>query len=121
MRQFVVAIDFDGTIVEHIPPEIGSLKEDAVRCIKLLKDLGCYIIITSCRTNSNLHPSPAERQAQKQIMETFLRKNNIPFDEIDVGDQGKIVADVYVDDRAIRFEDNWVEIVKFINLLINEE
>lgn len=120
MDKFVVAIDFDGTIVDHMPPKIGPLKKDAVRCINILKELGCYIVITSCRTNSTEYPSPAARHAQKYIMEKFLRENNIPFDEIDAGNRGKVVANVYIDDRAVRFEDNWEAVVKFINLLMGE-
>lgn len=118
MRQFYVAIDFDGTIVEDESPKIGPLKKDVVSSINVLKDLGCYIIITSCRTSSLIHPSVTERQVKKQIMENFLRENNIPFDEVDDGTHGKVVADAYIDDRAIKFEDNWNEIVRIINLMM---
>jgi hypothetical protein len=116
MRPFYVAIDFDGTIVEDKYPEIGSLKEDVVSCTNILKELGCFIIITSCRTSTLIHPSMAERVTQKQIMENFLRENNIAFDKIDEGNEGKVVADIYIDDRGIKFEDNWKEIVRIINL-----
>jgi hypothetical protein len=119
MRPFYVAIDFDGTIVEDTYPEIGPLKEDVVYSINLLKDyLGCFIIVTSCRTNAMIHSSITERAAQKQIMEKFLRENNIPFDKVDEGIEGKVVADVYIDDRGIRFEDNWKEIVCIINSMM---
>jgi len=118
MKPFVVAIDFDGTIVEHKYPDIGPLKENVIRCIRLLKEMGCYIIITSCRTNSVLYRSLLQRANQAHIMQIFLIENNIPFDEVDDGTQGKVVADVYIDDRAIRFENNWEEIVRIINLLM---
>ncbi|MCK4357829.1 MAG: hypothetical protein KAW92_03675 [Candidatus Cloacimonetes bacterium] len=117
MRPFRVAIDFDGTIVENKYPKIGPLKDNAVHAINLLKELGCYIIITSCRTNSTLYPSLLARANQAQIMQMFLIKNGIPFDEVDDGCQGKVVADVYIDDHAIRFEDNWNEIVHIINIM----
>jgi hypothetical protein len=118
MSPFVVAIDFDGTIVENEYPNIGPLKENAIRCIRLLKEIGCYIIITSCRTNTKLHPNLAERLTQVRIIKDFLERNNIPFDEIDDGSQGKVFADVYIDDRAVRFENNWEEIVRIVNLLM---
>lgn len=118
MRPFVVAIDFDGTIVENEYPNIGPLKENAIRCIRLLKEIGCNIIITSCRTNTIIHPNLAERLTQVKIMKAFLERNNIPFDEIDNGTQGKVDADVYIDDRAVRFENNWEDIVRIVNLLM---
>lgn len=118
MRPFHVAIDFDGTIVEHKYPEIGPLKKDAVRAINLLKGLGCYIIITSCRTNPRLNKPKLEREQQVIIMKEFLTKNGIPFDEIDDGTQGKVIADVYIDDHAIEFKDNWDEITHIIDFLL---
>lgn len=118
MRQFYVAIDFDGAIVEDKYPEIGPLKEDVVYSINLLKDLGCFVIVTSCRTNAKINSSITNRVAQKQIMENFLRDNNIPFDYVDDGTEGKVVADVYIDDRGIEFEDNWKELVLKINLIM---
>jgi len=120
MKPFIVAIDFDGTIVEDKYPNIGPLKENAVSCIKLLKELGCYIIVTSCRTSPNRTSSVTERSLQRQIMQKFLRENDIPYDWVDDGTQGKVVADIYVDDRAIRFENNWDEIVRIINLMLGE-
>ena len=120
MRPFCVAIDFDGTIVEDKYPNMGFLKENVVSAINLLKELGCHIIITSCRTNSLIHSSITERKIQKQLMENFLRQNNILFDEVDDGTYGKVVANVYIDDRAVRFENNWEEIVRIVNLLMEE-
>lgn len=126
MRPFKVAIDFDGTIVEDVTHkypedlEIGRLKKDVVRCIRLLKEMGSYIIITSCRANTIIHPRLAERLTQVKVMKAFLERNNIPFDEIDDGSLGKVSADVYIDDRAVRFEDNWEEIVRIVNLLMEE-
>ena len=119
MRPLHVAIDFDGTIVEHEYPKVGPLKKDSVTGINLLKELGCYIIITSCRTSSKLHPGFVERIKQKQLIEEFLTENDILFDEVDDGSQGKVVADVYIDDHAIRFEDNWLEFYSIIRGIIN--
>lgn len=118
MRPFRVVIDFDGTIVEYKYPEIGPLKKDAVRAITLLKESGCYIIITSCRANSTLYPSLLQRANQLHLIQMFLIENGIPFDEVDDGTQGKIVADIYIDDHAIEFKDNWDEIAHIINSML---
>jgi hypothetical protein len=43
-------------------------------------------------------------------MIAFLDANDIPYDEIDDGSKGKPGALYYIDDKAIRFEDNWIDI-----------
>ena len=45
----IIAIDFDGTIVEHEYPEIGPLKEGAVKALKAFKKAGHKIAIWTCR------------------------------------------------------------------------
>lgn len=100
-----LAIDFDGTIVEHAWPRIGALKKGAKEAITRLYS-NYTIIIWTARNNPSLgdvHKSLAE-------VEKFLKDNNIPFDHIDDGKNGKLVADYYIDDRAIEFRDNWTEI-----------
>ena len=45
----ILAIDFDGTIVENKFPEIGRLKKDAKWVINKLKEAGCKIVIWTSR------------------------------------------------------------------------
>jgi hypothetical protein len=49
-------------------------------------------------------------------MIAFLEEHKIPYDEIDDGTKGKPLADYYIDDKAIRFTDNWVGIAGAIAL-----
>ena len=41
----VIAIDFDGTVVDHEYPEIGRLKPGAVKALKAFKKAGHQIAI----------------------------------------------------------------------------
>ena len=50
----VLAIDFDGCIVEETYPEIGELRKDAKKIINQLVQDGHYIIIWTCRTGEYL-------------------------------------------------------------------
>lgn len=42
-----------------------------------------------------------------QEMTDWLIDNDIPFDLIDDGKSGKPIADFYIDDKALRFVNNW--------------
>jgi hydroxymethylpyrimidine pyrophosphatase-like HAD family hydrolase len=105
----IIAVDFDGTVVDHRYPEIGDLKAGAKDALKAFKKAGHKIAIWTCRAGK-------EELAVRQ----FLIQNDIPFDSINTAVPGtdlgtrKIYADVYIDDKALRFEDNWGEIKRLI-------
>jgi len=105
----IVAIDFDGTIVENAFPKIGKLVEDANNVIARLYQNGCYIIIWTCR-----------KDKYEEDMVNFLQKNNIPFHAVNENAPGidftgrKIFANYYVDDRNVGRMPVWLEIEKEI-------
>lgn len=108
-RQLCIAIDFDGTICNHAPfPEIGPIKIGAKESIQLLKELGWKIIIFTCRTGNH----------QIKMIE-WLRKEQVPFDGVNYNPDcpeanQKPMADIYLDDRSITFENNWVDIPEIV-------
>lgn len=83
----------------------------------MFRGLGYRIIIHSCRT-CHWHydifggdpKQPTLLRPTVIAMISWLNKWNIPYDEIDDGTRGKPLANYYIDDKAIRFEDNWPEI-----------
>jgi capsule biosynthesis phosphatase len=100
-----IAIDLDGTICE-IREDPKTYEEvqplpDAVAKIRELKQAGHYIIILTARhmktCDGNLGLVVAE--VAKTTLD-WLAKHQVPFDEIHFG---KPNADVYIDDRAVRF------------------
>jgi len=105
----IIAIDFDGTLVEHEFPHIGPLKPGAVEALRAFKKAGHQIIIWTCRQGSD-----------EQEVRLFLLQNKIPFDTINTPIPGydlatrKLYADIYIDDKGLRFEDNWEEIRRLI-------
>jgi len=108
-RDFTVAIDFDGVITDRgvsIEGEFGKITDGTRKALSKLKELGVKIIIFTARED-------------KDNVEKFLNENNIPYDEInenvDIDNLSeKVVADVYVDDRAFRFEGNWNRVIDFV-------
>jgi len=105
----VIAVDFDGTIVEHEFPDIGPLKPGAVDALKAFKKAGHQIVIWTCRKGEE------ERQ-----LRSFLLEKRIPFDTVNTPVPGfdlgtrKIYADIYIDDKGFRFQENWDELRKMI-------
>jgi hypothetical protein len=116
-----ICVDFDGTLCDWTYPDIGAAKKGAKDALTRFRELGYKIIIWSCRTShyhydifggSRSQPT-SERETVKNMV-AFLDKEGIPYDEIDYGDLGKPLADLYIDDKGIRFEDNWEFIKEWV-------
>lgn len=111
-RKFVIAIDFDGTIVENKYPMIGKLKDGVREAInKLVTQDNCEVIIWTCREGDFL----------KDVV-FFLTENSIPYhylnDNCDWAKKEfyynancrKVFADLYIDDKAIFSDIDWNKI-----------
>ena len=66
MKNLILSIDFDNTIVEEFYPDIGPLRDNAKEVINSLYNQGHTIIINSCRSG-----------IFEGIMEQFLIENEI--------------------------------------------
>ena|ERR1700761_1630021 len=116
-----ICVDFDGSLCDFAFPNIGAPKAGAKAALTLFRQLGYRIIIWSCRC-SHWHydiyggdpTEPTLKRDRVKEMIKFLEENEIPYDEIDDGSRGKPTANYYLDDRAVRIDDNWAEIAAFI-------
>ena len=106
----IVVIDFDGTLCKFAFPDVGPIEPDVKIALQLLKDAGYIIKIHSCRTASYWN-RPNERITHVALIQQFMLENKLPYDELILTDN-KPIADVYIDDRAIRYNNNWLEIAK---------
>lgn len=110
--RLIVSVDFDGTIVDALYPEIGKPKKHAFRVLKYFKEkLGCILILNTCRHGEKLE------EAVK-----FLKDNNFEFDYVNenaehmialFGDSRKVFARIYIDDCNLEFankELDWLDI-----------
>lgn len=110
ISKMIIAIDFDGTIVEDRFPEIGPVKLGAAEAIREIYKMGHYIIVWTCR---NGEAADAARE--------FLDQNEIPYHSINESnpenvekygsDTRKVFATMYIDDRAIGGIPEWDEIL----------
>lgn len=122
-KDFILSIDFDGTIVENAYPKVGNLINKADYYINRLHE-DCVIIINTCRSGE--HEYHAER---------FLIDNKIKYDWFNHNDPNqlilynrdcrKISADIYIDDKnllglpMINNNVDWETIYKIVKQQIN--
>lgn len=95
-----IAIDFDGTIVEHMFPGIGSPVPGAIKWLKLFKEAGAVLILWTMRSDG----IPAYTKFLTAAVE-FCRKHGVEFDFVNENPQDwtnspKAYAVRYVDDAA---------------------
>ena len=103
-----IVIDLDGTICEIKRPDETYTdvkpKPGAIKKIKEWKKKGHYIIIETARHMKTCDGDVGKVIARiGKITLDWLEKYEIPYDEIYFG---KPNADVYIDDRALKF-DSW--------------
>jgi len=98
-----IVVDFDGFLVEHSFPEIGTLKEGAQEFLEGLRSDGYKIIISSCRNNKELRATDTENRNYLEEIRIFLEAKNLHYDWIDDGQNGKPIGRAYCDDRNVPF------------------
>jgi hydroxymethylpyrimidine pyrophosphatase-like HAD family hydrolase len=100
----IIAIDFDGTIVEDQFPEIGKLIPQAIDTISHFQACGHKLILWTCRENT-----PERNYLNEAI--AFCANYGLVFDAVNentpgspynlLGKSRKVYADHYIDDKAM--------------------
>ena len=103
-----IAVDFDGTIVEHQYPEIGKEKLFAFQTLKELEKRGARIILWTFRTGKELEE--AVSFCRKNGVEFYAVNKNYPEEVQDESVSRKIDVDIYIDDKNIGGFPGWSEV-----------
>jgi hydroxymethylpyrimidine pyrophosphatase-like HAD family hydrolase len=103
-----IAVDFDGTIVDHEYPEIGKEKLFAFRTLKEIEKKGANLILWTIRTGREL--DEAVEFCRKNGLEFYAVNKNYPEEIFDENVSRKINADIYIDDKNIGGFPGWGEI-----------
>jgi hydroxymethylpyrimidine pyrophosphatase-like HAD family hydrolase len=110
----VIAIDFDGTIVEHKYPEIGKIQLFAFETLKQLQKQGHQLIMWTYRAGKEL--DEAVEFCRAHGVEFYAVNKNYPEEVLDEAvTSRKIYADVYVDDRNVGGFLGWSKIWEILN------
>lgn len=142
----IIAIDFDSTLVDEWGRKFSDttsplkLMSGARKALEAMKRAGHLVVVSSARANRALRIDPeldplvrlglvrVDRKAweAEQPLHEARYRQMVNFcattlkglvDAVDDGGQGKPVADVYIDDRALRFGGgvdghNWFDIAR---------
>jgi hypothetical protein len=103
-----IAVDFDGTIVEHQYPAIGREKLFAFRTLKELEKRGALLILWTFRTGAEL--DEAVTYCRKNGIEFYAVNRNYPEEIFDETMSRKIDADIYIDDKNLGGFMGWSEV-----------
>ncbi len=110
----VLAIDFDGTVVEHAYPDIGREVPFATQTLKALQKQGHKLILWTYRSGKEL--DEAVEYCRSKGVEFYAINCNHPGETYVEGEMSrKILADIYIDDRNIGGLISWGEIYHIIS------
>lgn len=110
----VIAVDFDGTIVEHKYPEIGEEIPFATDTLKMLIKDKHQLILWSVREGKLL--DDALKWCKDRGVEFYAVNKDFPEEDVDKNQQfsRKIKADIFIDDRNLGGLPDWGIIYRMI-------
>ncbi|APY07856.1 hydrolase [Winogradskyella sp. J14-2] len=114
--RLIIAVDFDGTIVEDAYPKIGKTRIFAFETLKRLQQDGHRLILWTYRNGTKLQE--AVDFCKDNGIEFYAVNASFPEEKFDYSRSRKIHADLFIDDRNIGGILGWGEIYQMIT---NEE
>lgn len=108
-----IAVDFDGTIVEHRYPDIGEEMLFAFDTLKALQKQGHQLILWTFRAGKEL--DEAVEYCRKRGIEFYAVNKSYPEEKYDNTISRKVDADVFIDDRNVGGFPGWSQIWQMLN------
>jgi hypothetical protein len=101
----VIAVDFDGTIVEHAYPKIGKPIPFAIEVLKKLQQEEYHLLVLWTVREGDLLEEALE-YCKRSGLEFYSVNNNYPEENPGV-EPRKINADLFIDDKNIGGIPDW--------------
>ena len=111
-KSLIIAVDFDGTIVEDAFPKIGKPMLFAFDTLQKLQSEGHRLILWTYRAGKHLEE--AVEFCKENGIEFYAVNKNFPEEIFDEKYSRKIHADLFIDDRNVGGFYGWTEIYKLI-------
>lgn len=111
----LIAVDFDGTIVEHRYPEIGKEIPFAISTLKRLQEEHHRLILWTVREGELLDEAVAF--CRQRGLEFYAVNANFPEEEAKPGMTAcrKLKADLFIDDRNVGYLPDWGDIYELVH------
>ncbi len=111
-----IAIDFDGTIVEHAYPEIGKPIPFAIETLQQIQKDGHILILWTVRTGDLLQE--AIDYCAERGLHFYAENENYKGETIEKKDYSrKLKVDLFVDDRSLWGLPDWGVIYNAIKVI----
>ena len=110
--KLTIAVDFDGTIVEHRYPEIGPVIPHSFEVLKELQEREHRLILWTFR--DGIYLKEAVNFCLDNGIIFFAVNKSYPDEELDKYMSRKIDADVFIDDRNVGGFLGWENIRKIL-------
>jgi hypothetical protein len=118
-----IAVDIDDTIVKQEEDfditEFGIPLPNAIEALNKLRLNGWTIILHSCRTTPDVNPG-YDLEILKMNVMMWADENGVPYDDVWVG-EGKPLADVYLDNKAMEFHGDWKLVMQKLEALQEDQ
>jgi len=95
-----IAVDFDGTIVDHAYPRIGQPVPGAILWLKRYQRLGAKLILFTVRSNDDKLRYLDDAVAYLRDNGIELFGANVNPDQAHFSSSPKVYANIYIDDAA---------------------
>lgn len=112
----IIAVDFDGTIVQHKYPSIGKELPFAVETLRQLASDGHKLVLWTVRSGDTLEEALA--WCRQRGLQFYAVNSNYPPGSLFSGSRNsspKIEADIFIDDHNIGGIPDWGEIYQIIS------
>jgi hydroxymethylpyrimidine pyrophosphatase-like HAD family hydrolase len=106
--KLIIAIDFDGTIVDDAYPKVGKPKLFAIETLKKLQQDGHRLILWTYRSGTTLDDAVAF--CKNKGINFYAVNKSFPEEQFDDTKSRKIHADLFIDDRNIGGFIGWGEV-----------
>ncbi len=111
-NSLIIAVDFDGTIVEDKYPDIGPARIFAFETLLELQKKGHRLILWTYRSGERL--DEAVEFCRKNGLEFYAVNNSYPEEKYESRISRKINADIFIDDRNLGGVPGWGEIYQLL-------
>lgn len=109
----IIAVDFDGTLVEHKYPAIGKDILFAFETLRELQKQQHQLILWTIRSGKELEE--AVEYCRQRGVEFYAVNKSYPEEVFEEGMSRKINADIFIDDRNVGGLMGWGEIWHVLN------
>jgi hypothetical protein len=108
-----IAVDFDGTIVEHDYPDIGKERLFAFITLRELQKRGALLILWTIRTGREL--DDAVQYCRENGIVFYAINRNYPEEQWAEDTPRKLNVDIFIDDKNAGGFPGWGEVLNMID------